>query len=488
MLDDDASTTQDPIIYQAPYHAGVMVDPHLDQIKAADWTSIIKDNMSLRKLLQTYFLAEYTFFPAFQKDYFLKDMASGRKEYCSSLLVHAILASACHGYSGTSHRSRFWNPETLGYQCLAEASRLWELEIGHAQLTTIQAAIVLAIVYDANGRDEEGRAYLAQAVAAAHAMQLLSPQKNGDDREFNSRAVTAWALFGLQAVHSFHVFKAPLLSMPPSIPLPEQDNCYGDFVLRFPAAKGPVSVNYANTFRTLSEFRLIMNDVAAVFFSDLKNTPDATVNRIKGFCIRLDSWYQNLPPDLKPREISFPWQLKLHMHYYQLIVFLLETLRMTSTPALVDESVHRVLSDAKIRIETLIRLYYLRHGFESYDIFVISLLAFIGFMQAKTLVSSETAGLESRRSTVVLAAKGLQDQSQNCYLARLVLRILKGSVGSENQFLLKEMDDEEEDEEAERVMEEQVKSSWPIDLEWIDVDPEKKRLENLIRTTRELEV
>jgi hypothetical protein len=99
--------------------------------------------------------------------------------------------------------------------------------------------------------------------------------------------------------------------MPPSIPLPEQDECYGDFVLRFPAAKGPVSVNCANTFRTLSEFRLIMNDVAAVFFSDLKNTPDATVERIKGFCIRLDSWYQNLPPDLKTREISFPWQLKL---------------------------------------------------------------------------------------------------------------------------------------------------------------------------------
>ncbi|KAF4430454.1 Nitrogen assimilation transcription factor nirA [Fusarium acutatum] len=349
------------------------------------------------------------------------------------------------------------------------------------------AAIVLAIVYDANGRDEEGRAYLAQAVAAAHAIQLFSSQKNSDDRECNSRAITAWSLFGLQAVHSFHVFKAPLLSMPPSVPLPEKYECYGDFVLRFPAAKGPVSVNYANTFRTLSEFRIIMNDVAAVFFSDLKNTPDATVDRIKGFCIRLDSWYQNLPPELKAREISFPWQLKLHMHYYNLIIYLLETLRMTSTPALVDESVQKVLSDAKIKMETLLRLYYLRHGFESYDIFVISPLAFIGFMLAKTLDSSETAGLESRRSTVVLVAKGLQDQSQNCYLARLVFRILKSSVGRENQFLIKEVDNEKEDDEAQRVIEEQVKSSWPIDLEWIDVDPEKKRLDNLIRRTKELD-
>ncbi|KAF4960323.1 hypothetical protein FGADI_970 [Fusarium gaditjirri] len=448
-----------------------MVDPRLDQIQVTDWTSIIEDNESLRKLLQTYFLTEYTFFPAFQKDYFLQDMALGRKEYCSSLLVHAVLASACHGYPSTNHRSRFWNPQTLGYRCLTEARRLWELEIGHAQLTTVQAAIVISIVYDANGSDKVGRSYLTQAVAAAHALQLFSSQTNGDDREFNARAITAWALFGLQA-----------------IPLPKQDECYGDFVLRYPSAKVPVSVNYANTFRTLSEFRIILNDVAAVFFSDLRNTPDATVDRIKGFCIRLDSWYRTLPPDLEAREISFPWQLKLHMHYYNLIIYLLETLRMTSTPALVDESVQKVLRDAKIKMETLIRLYYLRHGFESYDIFITNPLAFIGFMQAKTLNDSAMEGLESRRSTVVLVAKGLRDQSQNCYLARLVFRILKVSMESESHFLLKEIDNEEEDGEEQRVMEEQVNSSWPIDLEWIDVDPEKKRLENLIKGIKELEV
>ncbi|KAF9764439.1 hypothetical protein IL306_002811 [Fusarium sp. DS 682] len=105
-----------------------------------------------------------------------------------------------HGYSKMNQRSRFWDPQTLGYQFLAEARRLWELEIGHAQLTTIQAAIVLSIVYDANGSDEVGMSYLTQAVAAAHAMQLFSAKpKTSDDREYNARAITAWALFGIQA-------------------------------------------------------------------------------------------------------------------------------------------------------------------------------------------------------------------------------------------------------------------------------------------------
>ncbi|KAF5260972.1 hypothetical protein FOXYS1_8349 [Fusarium oxysporum] len=465
-----------------------MVEPRLDHIDARKWTCIIDDNSLLRKLLETYFMTEYTFYAAFQKNYFLEDMAAGRSKYCSSLLVHAVLASACHGYSKMSHRSQFWNPRTLGYQFLAEARRLWELEIGNARLTTIQAAIVLSLVHDANGSDEVGRSYLTQAVAAAHAMHLFStPTKNSDDLEYYARAFTAWALFGLQAVHSFHVFKAPLLSMPPSIQLSTEDDCYGDFGLRYPSAKGPVSVNYANTFRTLSEFRVIINDVAAVFFSGFKNTPDTIVDRIKGFCIRLDSWYRNLSPGLKPTEILFPWQLKLHMHYYNLIVYLLETLRMTTAPALVDDSVQKALSDAKIKMETLLRLYYLRHGFESYDIFIIILLAFIGFMHAKTLDNSKMVDLESRKSTVVLVVKGLGDQSNNCYLARVVFRLLKGSIGSKNDFLLKEVGIVEEDGEDEKAMEEQVNSSWPVDLEWIDVDPEKNRLDNVIRKTKELE-
>ncbi|KAF5655412.1 NirA-like nitrate assimilation regulatory protein [Fusarium sp. NRRL 25303] len=431
-----------------------MVDPLLDNVDAKNWTCIIDDNKLLRKLLETYFMTEYPFYPAFQKNYFLEDMAAGRSKYCSSLLVHAVFASACHGYSKMSHRSQFWNPRTLGYQFLAEARRLWKLEIGNARLTTIQAAIILSIVHDANGSDEVGRSYLTQAVAAAHAMHLFStPTTDSDDVEYNARAFTAWALFGLQG---FHVFKAPLLSMPPSIQLSTQDDCYGDFGLRYPSAKGPVSINYANTFRTFSDFRVIMNDVAVVFFSGFQNTPETILDRIKGFCIRLDSWYRNLPPGLKATEITFPWQLKLHIHYYNLTVYLLETLRMTTAPALVDESVQKVLSDAKIKMETLLRLYYQRHGFESYDIFIIILLAFVGFMHAKNLENPEMADLESRRSTVVLVLKGLRDQSINCYVAKVVLRLLKGSVGSENSFLLKEVDIVEEGGEEERAMEEQT--------------------------------
>ncbi|RBR26560.1 uncharacterized protein FIESC28_00636 [Fusarium coffeatum] len=488
----DETLVKDPIIYQVPYHAAEVTDPHLDAIKAKKWTKIIDDDKLLRKLIQIYLLKEYPFLPAFQKDYFLQDMLSGRKQYCSPLLVHAVLASACHGYSEAANRAEFWNPQMLGYQFLGEARRLWELEAAKPRLTTIQAAIVLSVVYDANGADEIGRQYLAQAVAAAHTMHLFSqPTQVDDEVEYNAKAITAWSLFGLQAVHSFAVFKAPLLSMPPSIALPEiseESNNYGDLWLRYPSSKRPIAVNYSHTFIALAEFRAIINDMAAMFFIKVERPVNMTINSIQGFCVRLDSWYRNLPPDLTAEEICFPWQLKLHMHYYNLIIFLLETLNVTTPQALYDASVQRALNEAKVRLETILRLYYLRHGYESYDLFLLSLLSFLGFMQIKAMNSIDSGELESRRSTVALAAKGLHDQSRNCYLAEIVFRIMKRNMGADSYYLLKNIDIGDEDEEASIRMSEQVHSSWPIDVHSIDENADKQRIENLIRKTDRLRV
>lgn len=118
----------------------------------------------------------------------------------------------------------------------------------------------------------------------------------------------------MHSVHSFHVFKAPLLSMPPSIALPDlskDSNSYGDLWLRYPASMKPIHANYGHTFIAISEFRVIVNDIAGMFFAKVERSVGATISRIQGFCVRLDSWHRNLPADLMPKEICFPWQLKL---------------------------------------------------------------------------------------------------------------------------------------------------------------------------------
>jgi hypothetical protein len=98
--------------------------------------------------------------------------------------------------------AQFWNPATLQYRFLAEARRLWELELSTEpmRITTLQAAVVLSLVHDANSSDKIGLTYLKQAIQAGHKICLFSqPAPSLDVQEQHVRVVTAWCLFGLQA-------------------------------------------------------------------------------------------------------------------------------------------------------------------------------------------------------------------------------------------------------------------------------------------------
>src|SRR6186713_1836034 len=79
--------------YLKPHHAAKLVDPLLPNVTASGWTNVISNDDLLRQLLGSYFLHHHTLIGIFHKDYFLEDMAAGRKIFCSSLLVNAVLAA-----------------------------------------------------------------------------------------------------------------------------------------------------------------------------------------------------------------------------------------------------------------------------------------------------------------------------------------------------------------------------------------------------------
>jgi hypothetical protein len=84
-------------IYHVPYPGARMYDPRMspDCLRPSKWTSISRDDVFLTRLLEDYFLYEFPLWPCFHKDHFLDDMATGRTDYCSPLLVNAILTAAC---------------------------------------------------------------------------------------------------------------------------------------------------------------------------------------------------------------------------------------------------------------------------------------------------------------------------------------------------------------------------------------------------------
>lgn len=85
-------------LYMKPFHAAVVIDPLLTDVKISSWTSVCADNALMRNILSGWLLCEYQYTAAFQKDLFLQDMAAQRDGFCSSLLFNIVLAYSCVRY------------------------------------------------------------------------------------------------------------------------------------------------------------------------------------------------------------------------------------------------------------------------------------------------------------------------------------------------------------------------------------------------------
>lgn len=87
-------------------------------------------------------------------------------------------------------------PTALAFQ--AEARRLWHIEEdkGTWSLTTVQGLIVIGMVYQDLGRDEQGLAMQAAATQMAYDLGLVkNTRSDGDDELFRSQQFTVWGLF-----------------------------------------------------------------------------------------------------------------------------------------------------------------------------------------------------------------------------------------------------------------------------------------------------
>jgi hypothetical protein len=149
-----------------------------------------------------------------------------------------------------------------------------------------------------------------------------------------------------------------------------------------------------------------------------------------------------------------------------------------------------VVTEATIQLESLLRIYYLHHSFESYDGL---LMAFLAHLCDKTLVrlsrlsrsSPKTSvdDIKTLRSTLILCFKGIHDQSKNFYISGIVFNVLKSRLSAEDQTLVGQyvmLKDRETQHEAfhrsQRVLSDYVVPS--VSLHEI---PDAARLSNIVK-------
>jgi|SRR3569833_600804 len=185
------------------------------------------------------------------------------------------------------------------------------------------------------------------------------------------------------------------------------------------------------------------------------------------------------------------------MHYFQVQLRLLQTPTLfaqgegpesdTPTQGLFGQPIETLVLHLKASLETLLRVYYLRHGFEWLDTFLVALLA-LRCLQAMDEMHAhgDTDDGPDLRSTVVLLAKGIYEQGQSFFLGQMMFQLVRDKMRPEDLVTFERFVKVEPVTETQASAFKQVQMEWPVQIVSIADDPELKRLGDVLKQIREV--
>lgn len=190
------------------------------------WTTVTSNPDVIIHLLNMYFTWHYTFFTTLSKTLFWRDFYRGKTEgvkrkteYCSPLLVNAMLALGCHFSSSPAAREDPEDSATAGDHFFKEAKRLINEgdEYEKPRITTVQALALMSVREAGCGREPRGWVYSGISFRMAcdlginyESEGLAGKDSSMDDEEEDVRRITFWGCF---LFDKYALFSIPLLSM-----------------------------------------------------------------------------------------------------------------------------------------------------------------------------------------------------------------------------------------------------------------------------------
>ncbi|KAM5354207.1 hypothetical protein ACJ41O_000857 [Fusarium nematophilum] len=168
---------------------------------------------------------------------------------------------------------------------------------------------------------------------------------------------------------SFYFMTVPLVSEPPKTPPPdpeEDPSWYGELWLRYHLNDALVPTSFGHVQRAKLELLLISSKaILAVSGRDEAELGEQAAEKICEALQELRGWYAVLPEPLVPQKIVFPSQLKI---------------QPDAVSALISsghDDPRTALARSRAYFETVMRLYYLRHGFDRADMMMIQFLSLL---------------------------------------------------------------------------------------------------------------
>jgi len=186
------------------------------------------------------------------------------------------------------------------------------------------------------------------------------------------------------------------------------------------------------------------------------------------------------------------------MQYYNMLIALAEPLIGTAAAAAQEyEGIHcfpgpqDTVTNSTVNLETLLYLFFRRHGFECYFVFLLNVLSQLGFSALRRIDLASLSAQERNlaKAMFILCAKGLREQGTNFFLAEAVLRMIHHTMTPDVTRLLQENGQPElRDGGREKILAIQVRADWPVGILDITQDPQGQRLDELIKAYVGLDV
>lgn len=157
-----------------------------------------------------------------------------------------------------------------------------------------------------------------------------------------------------------------------------------------------------------------------------------------------------------------------------------------------EESPGSIVTHALANLSTLIRLYYSCHGNDIHDMFLAATCSYVGFGSIHAITQLDESASELRQgyeSTAVLCAGVLHDQSINTHLSEIIFRLMQPSLPATvaaqlvRLFHISDVNQTKMD-----LISRHTQSYWPVNVALAPRDADDRRLDNLIRATRDLSV
>ncbi|KAK2590778.1 hypothetical protein QQS21_011532 [Conoideocrella luteorostrata] len=318
-VDNSADTTQN----KTGHTTLPLCDSRLAKLEINHWTNVPITNEEAARAISFYLETDHPLLGFFDPTLFISDLVMIKTDYCSKLLINALLYWACQLNS-----ARSLDCATLTLRFCAEAESLWEHERHIDCILNLVAVQFLSIGYLGQGRGHIVLSYLNEASSMALRMDLFGTiEKNAADRIGRmsveakmAHSYAAWGTFNW-ITHMSLFYRQPglrCLKEPPQIPIPGRikfETGQSDLPL------GPKTEYMGGAFDELCQFWSILHELATLYKQKRSLAYDQRALCFAEYKFReLLAWSNRLPSRLSRNDQSPHYVQILHVWFHAAIL------------------------------------------------------------------------------------------------------------------------------------------------------------------------